>query len=141
MHRGRGFSIIACAEGAHERDGEQVIATLDPTSPDPVRLGGIGHRVAEAVSRGTGIETRTTVLGHLQRGGPPVATDRVLATRFGYHALELLMGGERNRMVVMQQGRITNVDLMHAVNRQRLVPPDEPLIDIARSVRTSFGDE
>ncbi|MBX3374362.1 MAG: 6-phosphofructokinase [Phycisphaeraceae bacterium] len=140
MDRGRGFSIVACAEGARPRGGEQVVARRDPRSADPVRLGGVGHRVAEEIEERTGIETRTTVLGHVQRGGPPVAADRVLATQFGYHALELAMAGASNRMVVMQQGRITDVDLLHAANRQRLVPTDDPLIDVARSVRTCFGD-
>lgn len=140
MDRGRGFSIVACAEGARPRGGEQVVARRDPRSADPIRLGGVGHRVAEEIEERTGIETRTTVLGHVQRGGPPVAADRVLATQFGYHALELAMEGAVNRMVVMQQGRITDVDLLHAANRQRLVPTDDPLIDVARSVRTCFGD-
>jgi 6-phosphofructokinase 1 len=139
-HRGRGFSIVACAEGARSRDGAQVVALHDPTSPDPVRLGGIGERVAEQIAVRTGIETRTTVLGHVQRGGPPVPVDRVLASRFGIHAMDLLMEGARNRMVVMRDGAIQDEDLMHAVDKQRLVPPDHPLIDVARSVRTCFGD-
>ncbi|MBT8486876.1 MAG: 6-phosphofructokinase [Phycisphaerales bacterium] len=140
-HRGRGFSIVACAEGACPRDGAPVVARHDPTSPDPIRLGGIGEQVANQISDRTGIETRTTVLGHVQRGGPPVAADRVLATQFGFHALEMVMSGARNRMVVMQNGVIGNTDIRHAAHAQRLVPRDHPLIDIARSVRTSFGDE
>jgi len=139
-NRGRGFSIVACAEGATPRKGERVVARIDPKSPDPIRLGGIGEQVARQIEEGTGIETRTTVLGHVQRGGPPVAADRVLATQFGFHALQLLMSGGVGRMVVMQNGTITDVDLLHAANRQRLVPIDHPLIDIARSVRTCFGD-
>ena len=140
-HRGRGFSIIACAEGAVERGGDKVVARRDPTSPDPIRLGGIGQYVAHEIEQRTGIETRTTALGHVQRGGPPVAADRVLATRFGYRALDLVMSGGRNRMVALQNGEITDVDILHTVNKQRLVPLDHPLIDIARSVRTCFGDE
>jgi 6-phosphofructokinase 1 len=141
MHRQRGFSIVACAEGARPVDGEQVVASRDERSPDPVRLGGVGERIAAEIERETGIETRTTVLGHVQRGGPPVAADRVLATQFGFHALEMLMGGARNRMVVMQNGAISDVDLQHAANKQRLVPLDHPIIEIARSVRTSFGEQ
>jgi len=140
MHHGRGYSIIACAEGARARDGERVVARRDPTSPDPIRLGGIGERVAAEVAERTGIETRTTVLGHVQRGGPPVAADRVLATQFGYRALELLLDGGVNRMVVMQDGAIQDEDLQHAASGQRLIPPDHPLIEVARAVRTSFGD-
>jgi 6-phosphofructokinase 1 len=138
-HRGRGFSIVACAEGAKPKGGAPVVARHDERSPDPIRLGGIGERVAVEIQERTGIETRTTVLGHVQRGGPPVAADRVLATQFGYHALELLISGAVGRMVVMQDGRIGNIDLRQAAHRQRLVPPDDPLIEIARSVRTCFG--
>jgi 6-phosphofructokinase 1 len=140
MDRQRGFSIIACAEGAKPAGGEQVIARHDPRSPDPVRLGGIAQHVAHQIEEKTGIESRYTVLGHVQRGGAPEPMDRVLATRFGYRALELLMAGGNGRMVVMQGGEITDVDLLHTANKQRLVPTDHSLIEIARSVRTCFGD-
>jgi phosphofructokinase-like protein len=140
MDRQRGFSIIACAEGAKSVGGEQVVARHDPTSPDPVRLGGVAERVAGDIEQRTGIESRFTVLGHVQRGGEPTPMDRVLSTRFGYRALELLMAGGQGRMVVLQGGEITDVDILHAANKQRLVPTDHPLIDIARSVRTCFGD-
>jgi phosphofructokinase-like protein len=138
-HR-RGFSIIACAEGAKPKGGEQVVARHDPTSPDPVRLGGIGEQVAAAIMKRTGIETRTTVLGHVVRGGGPIAADRVLASRFGFRALKMLVGGATGRMVVLDGVRLSDVDLLHAANKQRLVPLDHPLIDVARAVRTSFGD-
>ena len=140
MDRQRGFSIIACAEGAKGVGGEQVVARRDPTRPDPVRLGGVAEQVATVIEDKTGIESRFTVLGHVQRGGEPTAFDRVLATQFGYHALELVMSGANSRMVVMQKGQITDVDLLHAANKQRLVPPDHELIEVARSVRTCFGD-
>jgi 6-phosphofructokinase 1 len=139
-HRGRGFSIVACAEGARAAGAEPVVARIDPRSPDPVRLGGVGEQVAAAIAERTGIETRTTVLGHVQRGGPPVAADRVLATQFGFQALQLLMGGAENRTVVMRGGAIMDMDILAAVGKQRLVPVDDPLIDMARAVRTSFGD-
>ncbi len=140
MHRRRGFSIIACAEGARPVDGEQVVAWHDPTRPEPVRLGGIGQQVAKAISEQTGIEARTTVLGYIQRAGPPCALDRVLATHFGYRALELLVSGATNRMVVWRHGGLDDVDLRTIAGRQRLVPPDDPLIAAARGVKTCFGD-
>lgn len=136
----RGFSIIACAEGAAAADGQQVVARRDETSPDPVRLGGIGEQVAAQIMERTKIETRTTVLGHVLRGGPPITADRVLASRFGYRALKLLMEGARGRMVVMQKGALADVDITFAANKQRLVPEDHPLIRVARAVRTCFGD-
>lgn len=140
MNRGRGFSIVACAEGAVPIGGKPVVSRIESRSADPIRLGGIGEKVAEQITERTGIETRTTVLGHVQRGGPPVAADRVLATRFGHTALSLLMEGKRNRMVVSRDGNITDIDILETAGRQRLVPPDHELIEVARAVRTCFGD-
>ena len=140
MHRSRGFSIIACAEGARPIDGEQVVAHFDPTSPQPVRLGGVSQSIAREIQDRTGIESRTTVLGYIQRSGTPVADDRVLATQFGYHAIELLMNGARDRMVVMRNGELGDVDIRLAAGKQRLVPADDPLVAAARAVKTCFGD-
>jgi 6-phosphofructokinase 1 len=141
MDRSRGFSIVCCAEGAHPIGGDQVVALHDPTSPEPVRLGGIGEQVADQIAKLTDIETRTTVLGHVIRGGPPVSADRILATHFGYHAMNLLMHGASNRMVVMRDGKLGDEDLMTAASGQQLIQLDHPLIAAARAVRTSFGDE
>ena len=80
--------------------GEQVVEKYDPLSPDPIRLGGVGKVVADQIEQRTGIETRCTVLGHVQRGGPPVPEDRVLATEFGHAAVEALMQGKTNRLIV-----------------------------------------
>ncbi len=140
MHRRRGFSIISCAEGARPVDGQQVVAVHDPTRPEPVRLGGIGQRLARAIEKCSGIECRTTVLGYTQRSGTPTAADRVLATQFGYHAIELLMSGSTGRMVVVKEGRLGDIDLREIAGKQRLVSDDDPLIAGARAVRTCFGD-
>lgn len=137
---GPGFAIVVVAEGACPADGEKVIARMDHTSHDAVKLGGIGHVVAAELERRVGIETRTTVLGHVQRGGAPIAADRILATHFGYHALQVLINGGHSRMVVRQNNVFADVDLLFAAHKQRLVPPDHPLIAAARAVRTSFGD-
>jgi 6-phosphofructokinase 1 len=137
---GPGFAIVVVAEGARPRGGEQTIHRIDPSSPDPIRLGGVGHFIAKELERLTEIETRTTVLGHVQRGGPPIAADRILATNFGYHAINLLMAGGMNRMVVRVNNVLSDVDLLHAAHKQRLVPLDHPLISAARAVRTCFGD-
>ena len=139
-YRGRGFSIIACSEGARPRGGEQVVARVDETSPDPIRLGGIGEHLAEQIAEKTGLETRTTVLGHVQRGGAPIAVDRVLATELGHHALRLLLTGREGRLVVMRNGSLSDADMLAAMNQQRLVPADHPLITAARAVKTCFGD-
>jgi ATP-dependent phosphofructokinase / diphosphate-dependent phosphofructokinase len=138
--RGKRFSIICISEGARPKDGKQVVSRVDATSPDPIRLGGIGQRLACDIETATGIETRTVILGHVQRGGTPVAADRVLATEFGGTAVDLLMAGERNRLVVMKQGVVTHIQLEDAADKQRLVPLDLPLLHTARSIGTCFGD-
>ncbi|MCA9285801.1 MAG: 6-phosphofructokinase [Phycisphaerales bacterium] len=135
-----GFAIVVVAEGALPKGGAQVVARHDPTSADPIRLGGIGQAVAEAIARRLDVETRTTVLGHVQRGGSPIAADRILATHFGHHAIQTLMSGKTNRMVVRQNHIFDDVDIAFAANRQRLVPVDHPLITAARALRTCFGD-
>ncbi len=138
--RGKRFSIICVSEGARYEGGEQIVNRIDPTSPDPIRLGGVGQKVADDIEAETGIETRTITLGHIQRGGTPVAADRVLATEFGNKAIELLMAGEKSRLVVMKGRTVTHIPLQEAANKQRLVPLDHPLIDAARNVGTCFGD-
>jgi 6-phosphofructokinase 1 len=137
---GKRFSIICVSEGACPKGGHQVINRLDPTSPDPVRLGGIGQLLAEEIEARTEIETRTVKLGHVQRGGTPVSTDRVLATEFGYKAIELLTAGERSRLVVMKGRTVTHIPLEDAEGKQRLVPADHPLVLAARNIGTCFGD-
>jgi 6-phosphofructokinase 1 len=138
--RGRRCSIICVSEGAKPKGGQQVVARVDPTSPDPIRLGGVGQVIAGQIESATKIETRVTVLGHIQRGGTPAAQDRVLATLFGHAAIDLLMAGGKNRLVVMQQGRVTSIGLTEASDKQRLVPPDDPLLLAARDLKVCFGD-
>ena len=138
--RGPGFAIVVVAEGARPLGGSQVIGRYDDTSPDPIRLGGIGNMVATQIAELTGIETRTTVLGHTQRGGAPIASDRILATNFGFHAMAVLASGKRNRMVVRENNIFSDIDLFETVGKQRLVPLDHPLITAARAIGTSFGD-
>ena len=95
--------------------------------------------VAKAISRRLGMETRVTVLGHLQRGGIPTPFDRVLATRFGTHAAEMLAEGMYNHMVCMKGSDVTSVPLEAVAGKSKLVPPDHPLIRAARRVGTNFG--
>ncbi len=137
---GKRFSLLCVSEGARPVDGEQVVDHYDPTSPDPVRLGGISKLVARQIEDRTEIETRTTVLGHVQRGGTPVPEDRVLATEFGHAAIQALMAGKRNRMIVMKGRTVTDIDIEEVAGKQRLVGTDHPLIQAARDVGTSFGD-
>jgi 6-phosphofructokinase 1 len=137
---GKRFSIMCVSEGAKPEGGEQIVKHVDPTSPDPIRLGGIGKFIADGIAERTGIETRTTVLGHIQRGGTPSVSDRILGTHFGYHAVELLMSGARSRLVVMKRNEISDTDILTAAHKQRVVPINHPLIEAARAVGTCFGD-
>jgi 6-phosphofructokinase 1 len=137
---GKGFTIIAAGEGAMPVGGKQFVDRVDPTSPDPIRLGGIGRFVAGQVEQATGLESRYIVLGHVQRGGTPTPYDRLLATRFGYHAYELLAAGRLNRLVVQQGGKIDSVPIQEVARKVRTVPADDPLIRAARAIGTSFGD-
>lgn len=137
---GKRFTIICISEGATIKGEKQVISQIDPTSPDPIRLGGIGEVLEQKIKEHSHVETRCTILGHVQRGGSPVAEDRVLATEFGHQAVDILMQGLENRLVVMKGRTVTHSDLLAVANKQRLVPLDHPLIKAARAVGTSFGD-
>jgi len=137
---GKRFTIIAVGEGAAVAGGKQFVDRVIESSPDPIRLGGVGRFVAEQVEKRAGIDSRYIVLGHVQRGGTPTARDRTLATEFGHHAFELLMAGRFGRVVVQQRGEITSIPIADTAGKIRTVPTDHPLIRAARAVGTSFGD-
>ncbi len=139
--RGSKFSIIVAAEGARP-EGSQAIYQPDwPADPGaPRRLGGIGNWLAEQLTGRVEHEVRTTVLGHLQRGGSPTPHDRVLASRFGVRAVELVEEGRLHHMVALRADRVEAVPLAEAVARPKLVPPDGELVRTARSLQMSFGD-
>ncbi len=138
--QGKRFSIVCISEGARQKGGEQVVARRVETSPDPIRLGGIAMKLAADIETCTHLETRATVLGHIQRGGTPTAADRVLATMFGHHALELTMAGAMGKLVVWKDGKIAETDITGVAGKQRLVPMEHPLIQSARGVGTNLGD-
>jgi len=137
---GKRFSIVCISEGARQAGGEVVVARRVETSPDPIRLGGISMKLAADIETATGLETRATVLGHIQRGGSPSACDRVLATSFGYHALELLVAGTFGQLVVWKDGRLGQTEITAVAGKQRTVPLDHHLIATARAVGTNMGD-
>ncbi len=137
---GKRYSVVCIAEGARPTGGSQVVQAIDPTMPDPIRLGGIAKYVSDHIERETRVECRHVVLGHVQRGGGPIAADRVLATQFGHHAMSILRAGVRNRMVAMTGLRLTDVPLSDCAGKQRLVPIDHPLVAAARAVYTRFGE-
>jgi len=117
------------------------VARVIPSSPDPIRLGGVGKYLADLIEDEAGIESRYVVLGHTQRGGTPVAADRVLSTLLGNHAMTLLREGKAGRMVAVQKGQLTDIDLEEPAGKQRLIKPEtDQLVMAARAVGTSFGD-
>jgi ATP-dependent phosphofructokinase / diphosphate-dependent phosphofructokinase len=137
---GKRFTIIAAGEGATPAGGKQFVDRVDTTSPDPIRLGGVAKYVSEQIEKMIGIESRSIVLGHIQRGGTPTPHDRRLATLFGHHAFELLMQGAFNRLVVQKNCQTTSEDITLAADRIRTVPPDHETVRAARAIGTSFGD-
>ncbi len=138
--KGAKFSIVSVAEGAKPAGGDVTVKEIDRKRTDPVRLGGIGELVAKRIEQETGLETRVTVLGHVQRGGAPTAYDRILATRFGVVALQAASRGEFGVMTSLRQNNVETVPLQDAIGKQRLVPPDSQLVTAARSVGTCMGD-
>jgi 6-phosphofructokinase 1 len=138
---GKNFSIIVVAEGAHEAGGDVVVKRIVADPTEPRRLGGIGNLVGHLLEEQTGIDTRVTVLGHVQRGGTPSTYDRNLSTRFGVHAATNAMEGKFGHLVALRHGKIELVPLAEAAKGQRLVTPDSDFIKVARSVGISFGDE
>jgi 6-phosphofructokinase 1 len=137
---GKRFTIIVAAEGAKPKGGEVIIQRIVKESADPVRLGGIGFVLAEQIEKMTGIETRTVVLGYLQRGGSPTSFDRILATSLGAKAVELIQRDRFGYMAAVKQNKIVEVSLDKVAKGPRTVPLNHPLIQVARSVGTCFGD-
>jgi phosphofructokinase-like protein len=137
--RGKRFTLIAVAEGARPKGGSQVVSKVVRDSPDPIRLGGIGTVLAEEIAARTHLEARATILGHIQRGGTPIAPDRVLAMEFGHKAIQLVATQEWNNVVVMQQGETRFVPIAAVAGQQRTVPLDDPLLAMARAVDTCLG--
>lgn len=137
---GKRFTLVAVSEGARPHGGQQVVAAVVAESPDPIRLGGIGAVLAKEIEARTGLEARSTMLGHVQRGGTPVAMDRVLATRFGHAAISLVATREWNQLVVRRAGEIDMVPISSVADKQRLVDLDHELIGMARALGTCLGD-
>jgi phosphofructokinase-like protein len=136
---GARFSIVVVAEGAFRKGGQ--LALLEPASLGHVeRLGGMGAQVCDALAQRTGKETRSVVLGHLQRGGAPTSFDRVLATRFGGKAVELILKRDFGKMVAFAPPDIVARPLEEVVGKSKTVPPDFDLLLTAKALGVTFGD-
>ena len=137
--RGKRFSLVVVAEGAKPEGGEMVVRKIIKDSTDQLRLGGIGQQLADQIEERCGIECRVTVLGHLQRGGSPTAFDRILGTRFGVKAVELVAANDFGKMAALKGLQVEAVTIEEAVGHLRRVEPDNEVIAVARKVGTSFG--
>ncbi len=136
---GKSYSIVVVAEGAAPSGGEAMYADFDP-SKGVARLGGVGNWVGSEIARRTGLETRVTVLGHLQRGGTPSPFDRILGTRLGVAAARCIHEGKFDRMVCFRNWQVTSVPMEEALDRLKLVDPNGELVLTAKDTGVYFGD-
>ncbi|MFN0063870.1 MAG: 6-phosphofructokinase [Myxococcaceae bacterium] len=125
---GRSFSIVVVAEGTRIKQAsgetERIVTSGALDEAGRPRLGGVGAYIATEIEKRTGYETRVSVLGHIQRGGAPTAHDRVLATRFGVHACDMVARGEFGKMAALRGNQIVSVDLATATQSLKYVPPE-----------------
>ena len=144
--RGRYFSIVVVAEGAKfstdmdPQHGTPIVQDMKKDEFGHARLGGIGNILAREIERRIGFETRTVVLGHIQRGGSPSAFDRVLATRYGLGAIDMVHRGEFGCMAALRGNKIVSIPLADAIAKNRTV--DQEMIDVASGIMDKLtGDE
>ncbi len=129
QEKGRNFSIIVVAEGAKPKGGAEIVYSESVDEFGHIRLGGIGYYLGKEIEKRMSIETRVVVLGHLQRGGSPTAFDRILATRFGIAAIDLVHKGKFGNMVALKENKIVSVSLKEVIGKRKTV--DLELYDIA----------
>jgi phosphofructokinase-like protein len=136
---GRHFSIVVVAEGALPKGG--IASTMGPSMPgQDRRVGGIAGRIAYDIQQATGKETRSLVLGHLQRGGMPTGYDRLLATRFGGAAVRAVEEKKWGHMVALQSPHIVTISMKEALRESKYVDPAHDVVRTARETGISFGD-
>jgi 6-phosphofructokinase 1 len=135
--QGRNFALVVVAEAVKDRTGQRVQRRQ---AGGGLTYGGIGHILGEALARLTGAETRVTVLGHVQRGGQPTWSDRLLASAFGAHAVDLIAAGKFDRMVAWQDRGVVDVPLAAAIAEPQQVDPDSTLVRTARGLGICLGD-
>ncbi len=135
--KGRNFALVVVAESVKTDSGEALVTVHVGGKPT---YGGIGHYIGDRIAELTGAETRVTVLGHVQRGGTPGARDRLLASAFGVHAVDLIAAGRADRMVAWQNRDVVDVPLAQAIARTQVVDPLGPLVRTARGLGICLGD-
>jgi ATP-dependent phosphofructokinase / diphosphate-dependent phosphofructokinase len=134
---GRNFALVVVAEAVRDPRGKEV---RQRQSSGAVTFGGIGHRLAEALAPLTAAQIRVTVLGHVQRGGMPTWTDRLIAQAFGVHAVDLVAAGKSDRMVAWQNRGVVDVPLGEVIDNPQTIDPVGALVTTARGLGISLGD-
>ena len=138
LRRGnRNFALVVVSEAIHSSDGQSVMRDFEDGQR---RYGGIGDFIGHKIAEATGSQTRVTVLGHVQRGGMPSARDRLIASAFGVHAVDLIAEGKFDRMVAWQNRQVVDVPLEEAISTYQAVDPMGPLVRTARALGISMGD-
>ncbi len=138
--KAQAFTIIVIAEGAKPVGGDHSVSKTLQDSPDPIRLGGIGHFLQNQLEGRVDSEVRTTVLGHLQRGGTPSAYDRLLATNVGCYAASLVASERYGRLVTVRNNHLSSVPLEAVANHVRGVPRDDMTLVSAIAMGVCLGD-
>lgn len=136
--RGFDYSVLVVAEGAKEKGGELFVRKKLPGQTE--QLGGIARYIAEKLTELTGQESRSLVLGHLQRGGAPSSFDRFISLRFGAAAIRAVEDADFNKMIVMQKNEIIRIPLSDVAGKNRLVPVDSDTVLTARNIGICLGD-
>jgi 6-phosphofructokinase 1 len=134
---GRNFSLVVVAEAVKTESGDPVTVK----SAEKHRYGGIGHYIADRLANHIDAETRVTVLGHIQRGGTPDARDRLMASAFGVHAVDLLAAGKFDRMVGWRNRGLIDVPLADATAHPHVVDVNGPIVATARALDICLGDQ
>jgi len=139
--KGNGFVNIVVAEGAKSIAGDVVARESGEVGYEHKRLGGVAYQLSDQLkANGCKADIRVTVLGHTQRGGTPIAFDRILATLFGVKAFELVLAKDFGKMVSYQNNKITSVSLKEATKEYNYIKPDSFLVHAAKGIGISFGD-
>ena len=139
-HNGKGFANIVIAEGAKPKEGSVVAHKSDEAGYENRRLGGVAHQLAHDMkAAGCKADVREAVLGHVQRGGSPIAFDRVLALQFGVKAFEMVLEKEFGKMVTYKNNDIVTVPIKDAISKYHYVNPDSYLVKAAKGLGISFG--
>ena len=136
---GKNFSLIVVAEGAKDKEEAKMDKKTFKKHRADMKYS-IAYRVAQELEEATGLESRVSVLGYLQRGGTPVAYDRILATQFGTAAADFLARGEFGKLVALQNGKIVGVPLQEIAGLVKNVPLSNPMLQAAKSIGVCFGD-